>query len=287
MVPPGEDHRRARLLASRARLLRQRKLSSRSQAVIWSLALLLSLDLGVFRPHLNFWAGVLLSLPWLAAVVVGLVLRKRLGLRMDRIDHELAVIDNSVGHGSDYGRGPTPQRCLEPDPTLDGRTTSLGRSLGLRESLWSPRMIFTLVLGFFTGSIFTGSLLNLRPFWLAVFPGACGAAVGAAVVIASAAKRAPFSVATLSPRGVRLRWGPKTRFVPWTEVRGIRREGSLREFDEVGVWDLSLGAENASPGTLRITDGPALGILRYPGCPRLPLTPKEFQTAERLGAQVP
>ena len=159
----------------------------------------------------------------------------------------------------------TPERASEVTGASQCSNVKVGSSLGLRRGLLFPLLL--------AGGVPIGAL------WILLFghPRDLGGLVLTSAGVAVALYLllflpytwlAPFSTATLSPRGIRLRWGPKTRFVAWSSLQGLERFGTLQNWPAIHGWQLIYGRVADHQRVLRITDDPALAILRYPSPPR-------------------
>ena len=176
----------------------------------------------------------------------------------------------------------TPRPSIDPDPELNGKTVRVGSSVGLRVVSVSWFVVTFVFLGIPITSLIQALFPHFRSLWQTAVLLSGISAFFFTLGFLAIERRAPLSVATLSPQGVRLRWGMRIRFVPWTLLRMIRHRETLPKWRNVGVWQLFWGPEDAQLDSVRITDLPAVGILRYPSSPRLQLTQKEFEIAKHL-----
>jgi hypothetical protein len=171
---------------------------------------------------------------------------------------------------------------VDPDPELEGKTVFLGKT---------DREIDLVMLGVgaFLALIFgvpaalviwaSGGVGPFYPFWF------CFLLVAALISVPSiwatawggaATLNGPWNI-SLSPEGIRAGWWLRSRRYPWSAIRGVRRTVGGAKM-RVATWHFEYEIPgSANRGDLTINDALAPAVLRYPACPRLPLTAAEMK----------
>jgi hypothetical protein len=175
---------------------------------------------------------------------------------------------------------PGPQ-VADPDPELEGKTVFLGKTdREIGQVMLGVGGLLALIFGLPAALIiWTSGVGPFYPFWfcfllvavLVSVPSVWATARGGAGTL-----NGPWNI-SLSPEGIRAGWWLRSRQYPWSSIRGVRRHvGGIRM--RVATWHFEYEVRgSANRGDLTVNDALAPTMLRYPACPRLPLTAAELE----------